>query len=122
MSRPAFRIAASAALREVCKKAGPQLLEPMVELHVTVPVDCVGDVYSDMATRRGQISGTQDAGRDMQTVVCTAPLAETSSYARTLSSLTGGQGSYSLSFSHYAPMPMHLQNKYNYHVEEEEVG
>ena len=119
-SETAFRIAASAALREVCKKAGPQLLEPMVEMHVTVPVDCVGDVYSDMATRRGQISGTQEAGPNMQTVLCVTPLAETGSYARSLSSITGGQGSYSISFSHYAPMPVHLQEKHRQHVEEED--
>ncbi|MEW4454229.1 elongation factor G [Bremerella sp. JC817] len=119
-SETAFRIAASAAMREVCKLAGPQLMEPMVEMHVTVPVECVGDVYSDMATRRGQISGTEDAGPNMQTVVCVAPLAETGSYARSLSSLTGGQGSYSMNFSHYAPMPTHLQEKHRYHMQEEE--
>ncbi|QDU74520.1 Elongation factor G [Bremerella volcania] len=119
-SETAFRIAASAALREVCKQAGPQLLEPMVDMHITVPIDCVGDVYSDMATRRGQISGTQEAGANMQTVVCVVPLAETSSYARSLSSLTGGQGSYSMSFSHYAPMPSHLQEKHHQHIVEDD--
>ncbi|PQO29164.1 elongation factor G [Blastopirellula marina] len=119
-SETAFRIAASAALREVCKQAGPQMLEPMVDMHVTVPIDCVGDVYSDMATRRGQISGTQEAGANMQTVVCVVPLAETTSYARSLSSLTGGQGSYSMSFSHYAPLPSHLQDKHRQHIEEED--
>lgn len=119
-SETAFRIAASAALREVCKQAGPQLLEPMVDMQVTVPVDCVGDVYSDMTTRRGQISGTQEAGANMQTVVCVVPLAETSSYSRTLSSLTGGQGSYSMSFSHYAPLPSHLQDKHRQHIEEDD--
>ncbi len=119
-SETAFRIAASAALREVCKQAGPQMLEPMVDMHVTVPIDCVGDVYSDMATRRGQISGTQEAGANMQTVVCVVPLAETSSYARSLSSLTGGQGTYSMSFSHYAPMPSHLQDKHRQHIEEDD--
>ncbi|WDI42944.1 elongation factor G [Bremerella sp. P1] len=119
-SETAFRIAASAALREVCKQAGPQMLEPMVDMHVTVPIDCVGDVYSDMATRRGQISGTQDAGANMQTVVCVVPLAETSSYARALSSLTGGQGSYSMSFSHYAPLPAHLQDRHRQHIEEDD--
>ncbi|MBA2115791.1 elongation factor G [Bremerella alba] len=121
-SETAFRIAASAALREVCKQAGPQLLEPMVDMHVTVPVDHVGDVYSDMATRRGQISGTQEAGSNMQTVVCVVPLAETSSYARSLSSLTAGQGSYSLSFAHYAPMPSHLQDKHRHYIDEEDEG
>lgn len=119
-SETAFRIAASAALRDVCKKAGPQLLEPMVEMHVTVPIDCVGDIYSDMATRRGQISGTEDAGSNMQTVVCVTPLSEISSYARSLSSLTGGQGSYSLHFAHYAPLPAHLQEKHQYGMQEEE--
>ncbi|MFN3153720.1 elongation factor G [Bremerella sp.] len=119
-SETAFRIAASAALREVCKQAGPQMLEPMVDMHVTVPIDCVGDVYSDMATRRGQISGTQEAGANMQTVVCVVPLAETSSYARTLSSLTAGQGSYSMSFSHYAPLPAHLQDKHRQHIDEDD--
>lgn len=110
-SETAFRIAASAALRDVCRKAGLSLLEPMVAMEVTVPVEHIGDIYSDMATRRGQISGTDDAGPNLQTVRCVAPLAEMSSYARSLSSLTGGQGSFSMQFSHYAALPAHLQEK-----------
>ena len=124
-SETAFRIAASAALRDMCRLAGLSLLEPMVEMEVTVPVDSIGDIYSDMATRRGQISGSQDAGPNLQTVRCLVPLAETSSYARSLSSLTGGQGSFTMQFSHYAPFPSHLQEKKLHHagnLEEEEVA
>ncbi len=123
-SETAFRIAASAALRDVAREAGMILLEPLVEMDVTVPIDCIGDVYSDMATRRGQISGTQDAGTNLQTVRAVAPLGEVGSYARSLSSLTGGQGSYSMQFSHYAPVPAHLQEKLLHSsqvLEEEEV-
>jgi elongation factor G len=96
----AFRIAASKALNEVFQKARPSILEPMVRMHITVPAENVGDVSSDMSGRRGQMVGMESAGGGMTTVETKAPLAEVSTYARTLSSMTGGQGSYTMEFSH----------------------
>lgn len=105
----AFRLAASKVFSEVFKKAHPALLEPMVNMHITVPSDKVGDVSSDLATRRGQMMGMDAAGAGMTTVEAKVPLAEATTYARTLSSMTGGQGSYSMEFSHYEPVPGNIQ-------------
>ncbi len=105
----AFRIAASRAFSEVFKQAHPVLLEPMVNLHVTVPSDKVGDITSDLAGRRGQMLGMDTAGGGMTTIEARAPLSEITTYARTLSSMTGGQGSYSIEFSHYEPVPGNVQ-------------
>jgi elongation factor G len=105
----AFRIAASRAFSETFKKAHPALLEPIVNLHVTVPSGNVGDVTSDLAGRRGQMLGMDSAGGGMTTVEARAPLSEVTTYARTLSSMTGGQGSYTMEFSHFEPVPGNVQ-------------
>ena len=70
-----------------------------MKLHITVPAGNVGDVYSDMSGRRGQMVGMDSAGGGMTTVEAKAPLAEVTTYARTLSSMTGGQGSYTMEFA-----------------------
>jgi elongation factor G len=105
----AFRIAGSKVFSQVFQKARPALLEPVVNMHITVPADNVGDVSSDLPGRRGQLVGMQTAGGGMTTVEAKAPLAEVTTYARTLSSMTGGQGSYALEFSHYDLVPPNIQ-------------
>lgn len=105
----AFKIAASRVFAEVFKQARPSLLEPVVNLHITVPADSVGDVSSDLSGRRGQMVGMESAGGGMTTVEAKAPLGEVSTYARTLSSMTGGQGSYTMEFSHYDVVPGNVQ-------------
>ena len=107
----AFKIAASKAFAKVFKEARPGLLEPIVNMHITVPADNVGDVSSDLSGRRGQMSGMESAGGGMTTVEAKVPLAEASTYARTLSSMTGGQGSYTMEFSHYDVVPGNLQQE-----------
>ena len=107
----AFKIAASRCFSEVFQKARPSLLEPVVRLHITVPADNVGDVSSDLSGRRGQMVGMESAGGGMTTVEAKAPLAEVSTYARTLSSMTGGQGSYTMEFSHYDVVPPNVQQE-----------
>jgi elongation factor G len=69
----------------------------------------VGDVNSDMSGRRGRVLGMESAGGDLQTVSVTVPLAEVTTYARSLSSMTGGQGSYTMEFSHYDVVPGNVQ-------------
>lgn len=101
----AFRIAGSRAFAEVFKKAKPSLLEPVVNMHITVPAHNVGDVSSDLSSRHGQMLGMSSAGGGMTTVEARCPLSEVMTYARTLSSMTGGQGSYTLEFSHYDTVP-----------------
>ena len=107
----AFKIAASKVFAQVFKEARPSLLEPIVNMHITVPADNVGDVSSDLSGRRGQMSGMESAGGGMTTVEAKVPLAEAATYARTLSSMTGGQGSYSMEFSHYDVVPGNVQQE-----------
>lgn len=107
----AFRIAGSKAFAQVFKEARPALLEPVVKLHITVPAEKVGDVSSDLSGRRGQMVGMDSAGGGMTTVDARAPLAEVMTYARTLSSMTGGQGSYTMEFSHYEVVPGNVQQQ-----------
>ena len=107
----AFRTAASHVFQEVFEKAKPSLLEPIVKIHVTIPGEKMGDVNSDMSTRRGRVLGMEAAGGDLQTVIAEVPLAEVSTYARALSSMTGGQGSYVMEFSHYDVVPPNIQQE-----------
>ena len=65
----------------------------------------MGDINSDMSSRRGRVLGMKSAGGDLQTVEVEVPLAEVTTYARSLSSITGGQGSYTMEFSHYDVVP-----------------
>ncbi len=123
-SEAAFKTAARMAFRQVFEQARPCLLEPIVKLAITVPEANVGDVYSDMSARGGRVQGADAAGGGMQTVNVEAPLREVMNYARTLSSMTGGQGSYSMDFAHYDVMPGNIQqeimSKSKVHDEEDE--
>jgi elongation factor G len=107
----AFRIAASKVFAEIFKKAKPGLLEPVVNVHINVPADKVGDVSSDLAGRRGQMVGMESTGGHMTTVEAKIPLAEVTTYARILSSMTGGQGSFTMEFSHYDVVPGNIQQE-----------
>jgi len=104
-SEAAFKTAGSMAFRDVFQQARPSLLEPIVTLHITVPSSKVGDINADMSGRRGRVLGMDSAGGDLQTVEAEAPLSEVMTYARSLSSITGGQGSYSMEFNRYDVVP-----------------
>ena len=110
-SEQAFKTASSMVFREVFEKAKPALLEPIVTIHITIPGENLGDVNSDLSGRRGRVHGMESAGGDLQTVTAEVPLGEVSTYARALSSMTGGQGSYSLEFSHYEVVPGNVQQE-----------
>jgi elongation factor G len=110
-SEAAFKIAGSMAFRNVFQEARPALLEPIVKMEITVPEANVGDVYSDMSSRGGRVQGSDAAGGGYQTVFAEVPLREVTTYARTLSSMTGGQGSFSMDFSHYDVMPANVQQE-----------
>jgi elongation factor G len=110
-SEQAFKTAGSMAFRNVFQQAKPGLLEPIVKMEVTVPQKNLGDISSDMSGRRGRVLGMDSAGGDMQTVTVVVPLAEVTTYARTLSSVTGGQGSYTMEFSHYDVVPGNVQRE-----------
>src|SRR6185312_6938535 len=123
-SEAAFKTAGSMVFRNVFQQARPGLLEPIVILHVTVPNSKLGDINSDMSGRRGRVLGMDSAGGDLQTVSAEVPLAEVTTYARALSSMTGGQGSYTMEFSRYDVVPGNVQKeiieKAVLHPEEEE--
>jgi len=110
-SETAFKTAARMAFKQVFEKANPCLLEPIVKLDVTVPEANVGDVYSDMSGRGGRVLGSDSGGGNLQTVHAEVPLREVTTYARTLSSMTGGQGSYSMDFSRYETVPGNVQQE-----------
>jgi elongation factor G len=110
-SETAFKTAARMAFRQVFEKASPCLLEPVVKMEITVPEANVGDVYSDMSSRGGRVQGSEAVGGSLQTIHVEIPLREVTTYARTLSSMTGGQGSYTMDFSHYDVMPGNVQQE-----------
>ncbi len=110
-SEQAFKTAGSMAFRNVFQQAKPALLEPIVKIEVTVPSDKVGDINSDMSGRRGRVLGMTSAGGNFQIISAEVPLAEVITYGRALSSITGGQGSYTLEFSHYDVVPGNVQKE-----------
>lgn len=107
----AFRTAGSHCFKEVFLTAKPALLEPIMQLEVVVPGEKLGDISSDLNTRRGRVEGIDSLSGGMQQVTARAPLAELSTYGRTLSSLTGGQGSFMVSLGHYEMVPPNEQQK-----------
>jgi len=107
----AFKTAASMCFREVFKDSKPVLLEPIVSIEITVPGDKLGDITSDLNGRRGRVEGMDGAPGGFQVILAKVPLAEVMTYARSLSSMTGGQGSFSLELSHYEVVPPNEQAK-----------
>ncbi len=107
----AFQIAGRGAFKEAFMKCKPVLLEPIVHLEVTVPNDNVGDIQGDLASRRGRPEGQDMLPGGLSVITGRVPLAEMSDYHSRLSSITGGQGSYSMELSHYEPVPGNVQQQ-----------
>lgn len=100
----AFKIAGSMAFREAFMEAKPVLLEPIMNVQITVPDDFTGDVMGDLSSRRGKIAGMDPDGKN-QIIRASIPQAELYQYSVDLRSMTQGQGVYSLEFSHYEEVP-----------------
>ena len=100
----AFKTAGSMCFRNVFQQAKPTLLEPIVKIDITIPGDKVGDICSDLSTRRGRQNGMDSVG-GMTVINAEIPLAEVTTYARALASMTGGQGSYTIEFDRYDVVP-----------------
>lgn len=119
----AFKSAGRWAFREAVMKAHPVLLEPIVEMEVIVPEDKMGTITGDLAGKRGRIQGTDILPGDLAQIRAQAPLSEVMQYQSQLKSVTGGQGSFVMQFSHYEPVPPQIQQRiaaeYKPHVEEE---
>ncbi len=107
----AFQIAGRGAFKEAFARAKPVLLEPIVDIEVTVPDDKVGDIQGDLASRRGRPQGQDMLPGNMAVIKASVPLAELADYSSRLSSITGGQGSYGMEFSHYEGVPGNVQQQ-----------
>lgn len=100
----AFQIAGGMALRKAVMAAGPVLLEPVMDVEVVIPEECLGAISGDINSRRGRIIGMDIKGKS-QIVKAQVPLAEMFTYANDLRSITGGRGMYTMRLSHYEDVP-----------------
>ena len=107
----AFFAAARKATVEAIRAANPIVLEPLVDIEVVAPEAAVGDLTGDLAGKRGHVTGTQPRGAGTMAISGQVPLAELDGYQSRLKSLTGGQGAYTMAFSHYAPVPPATQQQ-----------
>jgi len=107
----AFRAAGRGAFADAIGKAKPVLLEPIVNMEVTIPAENMGDITGDLASRRGRVSGQDMLAGNMVVIKAQVPLAEVTQYNNQLKSVTGGQGSYSMELSHYEPVPPNVQQQ-----------
>ena len=103
----AFEIAAKAAYRQTIPKAGPQLLEPVMNVDVFTPDDYMGDVIGDLNRRRGMMKSQETGGMGAR-IKADVPLSEMFGYIGDLRTMTSGRGQFSMSFSHYAPCPSNV--------------
>lgn len=103
-SEQAFKVAASMALKDGLQKAGPVLLEPIMDIEIVSPEEYVGDIISDLNARRGRIMGLEE-NRESKIIKGTVPLAETFGYATSLRSLSQGRASFSMQIRNYGEVP-----------------
>jgi elongation factor G len=109
-SEMAFKIAGSMAFRSAYEQAQPTLLEPIMELEVTVPDESVGAINGDLNSRRGRRLGMEPKG-GITTIKAEVPMAEVLTYNQALTSLTGGRGDYHMQFLRYDEVPAHIAQK-----------
>jgi elongation factor G len=107
----AFVTAGRKAVIDAILKASPIMLEPIVNIEITAPDRFVGDLTADLSSKRGHITGTDSTGGDLMAVAGQVPLSEVTEYQSRIRSMTGGQGSYTIEFSHYAPVPPQTQQQ-----------
>jgi len=107
----AFVTAGRKAFETALANAKPVVLEPMVNINITVMGDAVGDITADLSTRRGRVSTTDAASAGRMVIIGLVPLAELDDYSSRLKSMTGGEGSYEITFSHYDPVPHDIQQR-----------
>jgi elongation factor G len=109
-SAMAFELAAMGAYRQSMKKAGPQIMEPIMKVDVFTPDDHVGDVIGDLNRRRGMIK-SQDAGVSGVRIKADVPLSEMFGYIGTLRTMTSGRGQFSMEFLQYSPCPRNISEQ-----------
>jgi elongation factor G len=107
----AFKAAGKVAFKEAFLKASPVVLEPIVNMEITVPEDKMGSITGDLSGKRGRIMGQDFMGGGMAVVKAQAPLAEVMHFENQLKSITGGRGSFLMEPSHYDPVPYQVQQQ-----------
>jgi len=110
-SAQSFEVAASLGMQEAVPLANPVLLEPIMNVTITVPEYNMGDVMSDINTKRGRVLGMDSLGDGMQQITALVPQAEMLHYATDLRSITQGRGSFSMVFSQYEEVPANVQQE-----------
>ena len=103
----AFQLAAQVGFRAVMADAGPVLLEPIMDVKITVPEQFMGDILGDLNTRRARVQGMEQA-RGNSVITAQAPLAEMQRYATSLRAMTQGRGMFTMEFTRYEQVPAHL--------------
>jgi len=106
----AFKIAASMAFKKAMKEARPTLLEPIMNVEVYSPDAYMGDIMGNLNGRRGRVQGMEQKG-NLRIIKAQVPMAEMLDFEPTLTSITGGRGSFLMEFSHYEEVPSHIQQK-----------
>ena len=107
----AFRAAGKGAFVDALQKAKPVLLEPIVNIEVTIPAENVGDIAGDLASKRGRVQGQDMLAGNFIVIKAQVPLSEVTQYNSQLKSVTSGRGSYSMSLSHYEIVPPNVQQQ-----------
>jgi elongation factor G len=110
-SEAAFKTAGRMAFRKAFNAAHPEILEPIVDLEVTVPSKYVGSILGDLNTKRARVEDQDSLPGDLTVIRAKAPLAEVARYAAQLGSITQGSGSYSMEFSHYEQVPGNIKQQ-----------
>ncbi len=118
-SEMAFKIAASMCLKKAVQEANPILIEPVMDMQITVPEEVMGDVMGDLNGRRGRVIG-MDAQGKYQVIRAQVPMAEVLRYALDLNSMSGGRGSFLMEISHYDEVPAQLAEKVIATIQEQE--
>ena len=106
----AFKIAASMAFKKGMKEAKPTILEPIMNVEVYTPEAYMGDLMGNLNGRRGKVQGMEQKG-NLRIIKAQVPMAEMLDFEPSLTSITGGRGSFLMEFSHYEEVPSHLQQK-----------
>ena len=99
-----FEIAAIQAFKNASEKAGPALMEPIMQMEVVTPEESMGDVIGDLNKRRGQVEGMETSRTGARIVKAKVPLAETFGYVTALRTITSGRATSSMEYDHHAPL------------------
>ena len=99
-----FELAAINAYKNICPKAGPALMEPIMKVEVVTPEENMGDVIGDLNKRRGQVEGMDEARSGARIIKAMVPLAEMFGYVTALRTITSGRATSSMEYDHHAPL------------------